>query len=93
MYIRPTKPAAITETILPDCKDELKKNPNFKGDCLKDLYPTSDEYEEFADSNPEEIATSNDTENRTLFGSKQPPPCPGGYMRNKSNKCKKIFKG
>lgn len=88
--IRPAKATAITEAILPDCKDVLVKNPNYKGECLNDAFPTSDEYDDFAESNQEQLTSSNGTQNRTLFGGRL--PCPKGYLRNHRNFCKKISK-
>lgn len=69
----------------PECSEALKANPSFKGECLTDVEPTIEELNEFYSN------FNKNLEHETVLVANM-PPCPPGYLLNKSGKCKKVLK-
>lgn len=73
---------------------EVKKDPTFRGDCLENKGPTSEEYEDFyAENKSKSSSTMRTIENESinleiLTGRIS---CPRGYMPNKRGKCKLVI--
>lgn len=80
MFFRPTS----NQRIPPDCKNIP---PSYKGECLSDEEPTSEEYEDL-DGSLQETLNTTGTQNRTALSG--PSPCPNGSKRNGRKICKKI---
>ena len=73
---------------------EAKKDPTYRGDCLKNKEPTSEEYQDFffvSRSKSSSTLKSIEDETINLHILTGGIDCPKGYMRNRRNRCKFVL--